>query len=169
MLLVTKQKGAAPVAAKGQLAYDLFFEGHNCAQCVAMAYAPELGLTPERAAQLAAGFGGGFGRMREVCGAFSGAVLVLGALYGSADPARKTALYGAVQELAAQFAKENGKDTIVCRELLGLKKGENAGPDATPRTPEFYQKRPCPALIRQAADILEQYIAEHPIPTGETS
>ncbi len=152
---------------KGQIAYDYFFKGHNCAQCVAMAYAPELGVTPQRAAQLAAGFGGGFGRMREVCGAFSGAVLVLGALYGSADPARKTALYGAVQELAARFKAENGKDSIVCRELLGLKKGENAGPAATPRTPEFYQKRPCPALIRLAAALLEEYIAEHPVPAPE--
>lgn len=163
MILVMTAKGGTAMAQKGQLAYDCFFKGHNCAQCVAMAFAPELGVTPQRAAQLAAGFGGGFGRMREVCGAFSGAVLVLGALYGSADPAQKTALYGAVQKLAARFAAENGKGSIVCRELLGLQKGENAGPEATPRTPEFYQKRPCPALIRLAADLTEQYIAEHPI------
>ena len=74
----------------------------------------------------------------------------------------------AVLSAPEPLPKENGRDTIVCRELLGLKKGENAGPEATPRTPEFYQKRPCPALIRLAADILEQYIAEHPIPTGDT-
>ena len=141
--------------SKGELAYAYFFEGHNCAQCVVMAFAPEMGLSPARAAQLAAGFGGGFGRMREVCGAFSGAVLVLGALYGSADPAQKTALYTAVQALAAQYAAQSGKNSIICRELLGLQKGENAGPQATPRTPEFYRKRPCPALIRAAADLME--------------
>ncbi len=153
--------------SKGELAYNYFFEGHNCAQCVAMAFAPEMGLTPARAAQLSAGFGGGFGRLREVCGAFSGAVLVLGALYGSADPAQKTALYTAVQALAAQYAAQGGKDSILCRDLLGLQKGENAGPEATPRTPEFYRKRPCPALIRAAADLLEQYIAAHPLPAVE--
>ena len=150
--------------SKGELAYSLFFAGHNCAQCVAMAFAPEMGMSAERAAQLSAGFGGGFGRLREVCGAFSGAVLVLGALYGSADPAQKTALYTAVQALAAQYAAQSGKETIICRELLGLQKGENAGPVATPRTPEFYQKRPCPALIRAAAELVENYIAEHPLP-----
>ena len=153
--------------SKGELAYEYFFEGHNCSQCVAMAFAPEMGLTPARAAQLTAGFGGGFGRLREVCGAFSGAVLVLGALYGSADPAQKTALYTEVQALAAQFKQRMGKDTFICRELLGLQKGENAGPDATPRTPEFYQKRPCPHIIRAAAELLEEYIAAHPAPAKE--
>lgn len=154
---------------KGDTAYRLFLQGHNCAQCVAMAFAPEMGLSPARAGELAAGFGGGFGRLREVCGAFSGMTLVLGALYGSADPAQKTALYTEVQALAARFQAGTGKDTLVCRELLGLQKGENAGPVATPRTPEFYQKRPCPALIRLAAGLMEEYIAGHPLPQKEAT
>ena len=63
-------------------AAKLFLEGYNCAQAVAVAYSDLLGLTPEYTAKLASSFGGGFGRLREVCGAVSGMVMVLGALYG---------------------------------------------------------------------------------------
>lgn len=151
------------MATKGQLAYDYFFQGYNCAQCVAMAFSREMGMPPEQAARLASGFGGGFGRMREVCGAFGGLTLVLGALYGSADPAQKTALYSRVQALAGQFRQQSG-GSLLCRELLHLDPADAAshGPVATPRTPEFYQKRPCPQLIRMAADLLEKYCHENP-------
>lgn len=81
----------------GDRAYAAFFKGYNCCQSVAVAFADEMGMTEKQALQLSAGFGGGFGRMREVCGAFSGITLVLGALYGSDDPAQKTALYTEVQ------------------------------------------------------------------------
>ena len=121
-----------------------------------------MGMTEKQALQLSAGFGGGFGRMREVCGAFSGITLVLGALYGSDDPAQKTALYTEVQALAAEYKARNGRGSIICRELLGLQAAEGS-PVASPRTPEYYKKRPCPELCRMAADILAEYIAAHPI------
>ena len=94
---------------------------------------------------------------------FSGVVLVLGALYGSPDPSQKTALYTEVQALAERYRTENGGGSIVCRELLGLAKAEGS-PVASPRTPEYYKKRPCPQLVRLAADILDEYIAAHPLP-----
>lgn len=147
----------------GDQAYENFMKGYNCAQSVALAYAKEMNLTPEQALTMSAGFGGGVGRLREVCGAFSGIVLVLGALYGSPDPARKTALYTEVQALAERYRTENGGSSIVCRELLGLAKAEGS-PVASPRTPEYYKKRPCPQLVRLAADILDEYIAAHPLP-----
>jgi len=130
---------------------------------VALAFAEEMNMTEKQALKLAAGFGGGFGRMREVCGAFSGMVLVLGALYGSDDPSQKTALYTEVQALAARYKAENGGNSIICRELLGLAKAEGS-PVASPRTPEYYKKRPCPELIRRAAEIMAEYIAAHPVP-----
>lgn len=73
----------------GDRAYAAFFKGYNCCQSVAVAFAEEMGMTEKQALQISAGFGGGFGRMREVCGAFSGITLVLGALYGSDDPAKR--------------------------------------------------------------------------------
>lgn len=147
----------------GEKAYEAFLKGYNCSQAVAIAFAGEMGLTEEQAARMAVGFGGGFGRMREVCGAFSGLTLVLGTLYGSADPAQKTTLYGEVQALAARFKEENGGDSIICKELLGLKKPEGS-PVASPRTAEYYKKRPCPELVRIAADLMAEYIAAHPLP-----
>lgn len=152
----------------GDAAYEAFFKGYNCSQCVALAFAKEMGMTEEQALKMASGFGGGFGRMREVCGGFSGITLVLGVLYGSADPAQKTALYTEVQALAAEYKARNGGNSIICRELLGLQKAEGS-PVASPRTPEYYKKRSCPELVRIAADIMAEYITAHPLPQDTNS
>lgn len=147
----------------GDKAYEAFFKGYNCSQCVALAFAAEMGLTEEQALKMASGFGGGFGRMREVCGAFSGITLVLGALYGNTDPTQKTQTYTEIQALAKQYKQRNGGGSIVCRELLGLAKAEGS-PVASPRTADYYKKRPCPELVRLAADIMAEYMEAHPLP-----
>ena len=143
----------------GDKAYEAFFKGYNCSQCVALAFASEMGLTEEQALKLASGFGGGFGRMREVCGAFSGITMVLGALYGNTDPAKKTQTYTEVQALAEQYRQRNGGGSIICRELLGLKQAEGT-PVASARTPEYYKKRPCPELCALAQKIIDEAIAD---------
>ena len=144
----------------GQRAYDLFLEGYNCAQAVFCAFEDETGMDREAAARLASSFGGGMGRLREVCGAVSGALLALGVLRGYADPADPQAKkdhYRLVQEFARRFREKNG--AIVCRELLsGVQTTPGGEPE--PRTPEFYKKRPCPALIRQAAEIADEILRE---------
>lgn len=147
----------------GDKAFEAFHKGYNCSQSVALAFAPEMGLSEEQALKMAAGFGGGFGRMREVCGAFSGLTLVLGALYGSADPAQKTQIYTEVQALAEAYKQQNGGGSLICRELLSLSKPEGS-PVASPRTDEYYKKRPCAELVRLAADLLADYIEQHPLP-----
>ena len=123
----------------GEKAFALFHEGYNCSQAVTAAFAREMGMSEEQALKLSVGFGGGMGRMREVCGAFSGMVLVLSGLYGSADPARKTEMYAEIQALAARYKQENGGNSIICRELLGLDKPEG-DPHASPRTDAYYKK-----------------------------
>ena len=145
----------------GDAAYEAFFQGYNCSQCIALAFAQEMGLTREQALKISSGFGGGVGRMREVCGAFSGMVLVLGAIYGNTDPAGKSQLYAEVQALAEQYRSRNGGGSIVCRELLGLKQAEGS-PVASPRTGEYYRKRPCADVAAAAARILDEYIAAQP-------
>ena len=147
----------------GDKAYEAFFKGYNCSQCVALAFAAEMGLMEEQALKMASGFGGGFGRMREVCGAFSGITLVLGALYGNTDPAKKTQTYTEIQALAEQYKQRNGGGSIVCRELLGLAKAEGS-PVASPRTADCYNKCPCAELVRLAADIRAEYSETHPVP-----
>ena len=144
----------------GERAYGLFLEGYNCAQAVFCAFGDVTGLPTDAAARLACSFGGGMGRLREVCGAVSGALLTLGYVLGYADPkdfAAKKAHYALVQEFARRFTEKNG--SIVCRELL---RGVEVSTGSTPeqRTPEFYKKRPCPELIRQAAEITQQMLAE---------
>ena len=146
---------------RGKQARALFMQGHNCSQSVAAAFSQEMGLDQELVMRMSSGFGGGMGRLREVCGAFSGAVLVLSTLYGSQDPARKTEIYTVVQQLAHRSAELNG--SIVCKELLGLTRPEGS-PVASERTGEYYKKRPCADLVEQAADLVEEYIAAHPLP-----
>ena len=134
-----------------------FFEqGYNCAQSVALAFCDETGLAPETAAKLASSFGAGMGRLREVCGAVSGALLVLGAVKGVSDPQDrqgKTAQYKEIQEFAKRFRELNG--SIVCRELLGLTE-KTSEPTPEQRTPEYYRKRPCGELVACSTLILEE-------------
>jgi len=142
-------------------AAQLFTEGYNCAQAVAVAYSDLIGLTPEFTAKMASSFGGGMGRMREVCGAVSGMLMVAGILYGynsTDDDETKKAHYSLVQELAGQFRERNG--SIICREIL---KNPPSDPAPTPRTAEFYAQRPCAKMVYDAVDILESYIAKHPV------
>ena len=151
------------MSKRGDKAYELFMSGYNCSQAVAGAFSDVLGIDFETVVKLGSGFGGGMGRMREVCGTFSGIVMVVSMLYGYSDPkdnSTKTGLYGRIQEIAEQFRRDNG--SIICKELLGISKPEGS-PVPEHRTSEYYKKRPCPELCRYAADILEKYIAEHPV------
>lgn len=138
---------------KGTFAKQKFLSGYNCSQAVACAFADEMNMDEETVKRLTIGFGGGMGRMREVCGTVSGAAFVLSALYGKRD---KNDVYKMVQDVAEEFRKENG--SVVCRELLGLSKSAPITPTAEPRTKEYYKKRPCAELVEMMADILEKYI-----------
>ena len=141
-------------------AAELFVNGYNCAQAMLVAYCDVTGLTPEFSAKLASSFGGGMGRMREVCGAVSGMLMVAGLLYGYDDPGageEKREHYKRIQEMAGAFREETG--SIVCREILN---NPPSDPNPTPRTREFYAKRPCARMVMLAARILEKYMREHP-------
>ena len=142
-------------------AKQLFLSGHNCAQAVFLAFNDLMGLDENTMLTLAASFGGGMGRMREVCGAVSGMLMVAGLLYGydiPGDDVSKKEHYHLVQHLAGKFREEAG--SIVCRDIL---KNPPSDPNPTPRTAEFYAKRPCARMVLTAAEILDRYIAEHPL------
>ena len=144
----------------GLKAAELFLSGYNCAQAVAVAFTDVTGLTEAQAAKMASAFGGGMGRMREVCGAVCGMLMVLSYVYGydtPGDDISKKRLYGQVQALAAGFRAENG--SIICREIL---KNPPSDPNPTPRTAEFYAKRPCAKMVMTAARLLEQFMEENP-------
>lgn len=136
---------------KGEIAESYFRQGFNCSQAVALAFCEEMALDKETVSRLTIGFGGGVGRMREVCGAISGITFVIGALYNE----EKSSVYKRVQELADSFREQNG--SIICKELLGLN-NSTITPQAEARTDEYYKKRPCPIIVHDAADLLEEYI-----------
>ena len=140
---------------KKERAMELFTQGCNCSQSVVLAFADELSLDASTLAKLSSSFGGGLGRMREVCGAVSGMAIVLGLLEGYDDPAdsdAKAAHYARIQAAAKQFEAENG--SVVCRELLGLSRKHDR-PEPSARSADFYQTRPCRELVGMAAEILE--------------
>lgn len=134
---------------RSEQAERFFMEGFNCAQAVFCAFAPDFGFSPDVAKRLSCGLGGGVGRQREVCGAVTGATLVLGLRHGE----DKAAVYPHVQAFCAAFAREAG--SIVCRTLLkGTGATSGGAPDA--RTPAYYSKRPCVELVKLAVRLLEE-------------
>lgn len=145
---------------KAEQARNFFKEGYNCTQSVVAAFCEEIGMDRASLLQMASSFGGGMGRLREVCGAVSGMFLVAGALYGYDDPKdmqAKKEHYTRIQELAARFKAENG--SIICRELLGLD-GLDHSPVPSERTAEYYKKRPCAEMAAAAARLMETYRIE---------
>jgi C_GCAxxG_C_C family probable redox protein len=138
------------------IASELFRGGANCAQSVFAAFAEELGIDRDYALRLSSPFGGGMGRMREVCGAVSGMLMVLGQLEGYAahDGEAKAALYTRVQSLMRAFEAEKG--SYICRELL-----KTAGPEEpipARRDDAYYNSRPCEGCIKFAAALVDEYI-----------
>jgi C_GCAxxG_C_C family probable redox protein len=158
-------------------AQELFRSGCNCSQSVLCAVCGELGFDTDTALKIAQPFGGGMGRMREVCGAVSGMFMALGLASGSADTSDKTAkdeTYKQVQQFAELYRTKNG--SIICRELLGLvpkgtavraaENGEVAvqvmqQAESSERTPEYYKKRPCELLAGDAAAIFQTWYILH--------
>lgn len=153
---------------RAEKAKENFMKGYNCTQAVVLAFSDVIGIDEKTALKVSAPFGGGVGRMREICGTVSGMMTVLGLIFYDAEHVtleEKSALYAREQELAARFRAQNG--SIVCRELLvGVK--TDCSPNAEARTSEYYKKRPCPQLCAQAADILEDYLREQGVLPAES-
>ena len=146
-----------------EAAMENFKKGYNCSQSIVLAFEDLLPVDAVTMSKLASSFGGGMGRLREVCGSVSGMFMVAGLLYGYDGPETgqvKADHYARIQELAHRFEEKHG--TIVCREMLGLTvKHDVPVPEA--RTDAYYKKRPCGEIIGDAAEILEEYIKENPL------
>ena len=155
------QKGVVCMDAdeRAKRAMDNFREGYNCPQSVVHAFDDVLeanGIDPDTALRLASPFGGGMGRLREVCGAVTGMFMLLGLLEGFSDPEEydgKAALYEDAQRLAEEFRRQQG--SILCRDLLGLSDGPSeSAPER--RTEAYYESRPCAELCAYAARLVEE-------------
>ena len=179
---------AAGAADPQQIARRLFEAGYNCAQSVAGAFWPQLGVSLPQALALSAGFGAGIARLRETCGAVSGMVLVMSAVLGTptapvqpsvndpleaalapgrADPHQKAEVYRQIQERIRAFEAENGSS--LCRELLGLRAGQKDAPTPQPRTAAYYAERPCLRMVLCAVRLTQEWLAARPAaaPAGQ--
>lgn len=144
-------------------AVELFMEGYNCSQSVFTAFADRFGIDEDTAKKISAGLGGGVGRQREVCGAVSGAAMILGSVKAAVsgkDSEGKKANYDLVREFCDLFKERHG-GTIICRELLKIQaeKKESATPDE--RNASYYASRPCARAVFDAAEILEELIEKY--------
>lgn len=141
-------------------AIELFNSGYNCAQAVICAFADDIGMDYVAARNLSASFGGGMGKLRQACGAFTGAIMVAGVLFGDYDVndnEKKSEHYALVRRIAEEFIKLH--ETINCDELLkGIANAK--GKDPAVRTPEYYAVRPCARFVGDACDILDRIIDE---------
>ena len=154
---VSKQELEARVSR----AVDNFMAGYGCCQSVVAAFSDLYGLDELTAKRIAAGFGGGVGRLRMMCGAVSGIVMLVGLDCGQtegSDREGKSACYKVIQQLLARSEQENG--SLICAEILGLKGHEKAASsyEASPRTAEYYKTRPCAAKVESAARIFADYL-----------
>lgn len=159
-----KQPLTPELEVRVQRAVDNFMQGYGCCQSVVAAFADLYNLDDTMAKRIAAGFGGGVGRMRMMCGAVSGIVMLVGLDRGQIDGADrkgKSMCYKVVQELLDEFKVQNG--SVVCAELLGLKGHEKAQSSyvASPRTAEYYKTRPCAAKVESAARIFAEYLMNY--------
>lgn len=146
-----------------EIAMENFKKGYNCSQSIVLAFQDLLPVDATQLSMLASSFGGGMGRLREVCGSVSGMFLIVGLLYGYDGPETgevKAEHYARIQELAARFEEKHG--TLICREMLGLTtRHDSPVPEA--RTEEYYKRRPCAEIIGDAAEILEEYLKKNPV------
>lgn len=139
-------------------AYSLFKDGCNCSQAVLLAFSDEFDIDSDKLLTLSSSFGGGMGRLREVCGAVSAMFMIAGLKYGYSDVKdfnAKSTHYKLIQYLASEFKKQN--ESIICRELLKEREDQNT---LTPekRTEGYYKSRSCPDIVETAALIVEKII-----------
>ena len=158
-MMMTDQELDARVAK----AVENFMAGYGCCQSVVAAFADLYGLDDTLAKKIAAGFGGGVGRMRMMCGAVSGIVMLTGLDCGQtegSDREGKSACYKVVQELLEKSKEANG--SLICAEILGLKGYNKAQSSyvASERTAEYYKQRPCAAKVESAARIFADYLKD---------
>jgi len=142
--------------SKEQQALTYFGSGFSCAQSVFAAFHEEMGLSEETALKIASSMGGGVAGLREICGAFTGMSMALGALKGYASPNAQEAKekhYAMIQQKAERFKADYG--TVICRELLAQ---HDITPSPVPakRTAAYYRDRPCSEYVAACARYVEE-------------
>lgn len=137
-------------------AQDRFSQNFNCAQAVFSAYAPKFGIQEETALKLASPFGGGVARQGNVCGAVTGALMVLGLQKGNATPATKDETYRMAEKFVKRFQERHG--TVLCRELIGYDVSTPEGLQSAREQKVFSST--CPVFVKDAAELVSEFMEE---------
>lgn len=143
------------MTTRADRAEELFRAGYNCSQAVFGAFYDVAEMSLDQALRTSSAFGGGFGGLREVCGAACGMTMLVGLIDGydnASNKDEKSRVYGTERDLMAEFSKDYG--TCICREMLGLKPGESM-PEPAVRDEAYYAGRPCLSAVRKAAQLLQ--------------
>lgn len=140
---------------------NYFLLGYNCSQSVVLAFQDKLNLPTSTLLSLASSFGGGIGRLREVCGCISAMAIIMGLLYGNYDKddvSDKAKHYQLIQNLTFQFKDKYG--SYICADLLNLKKGPS-NPMPGIRNKAYYESRPCGNYIYYMCELIAREIEKH--------
>ncbi len=144
--------------SKVERSVNYYKNGFNCSQALLATFASDFGLSEEMALRVATQFGGG-ARKGEMCGAVSGALMVLGLKYGHYHyntPEEKANAYKIAEDFMNRFIEKNG--TVVCRELLGY---DLSKPEDMIKIKELdLFKNTCPEMIKCATELVEQMLQE---------
>ena len=150
------------MSTRAERAKEFFQKGYACSQAVAMAFADKVQVNEELLAKIMLPFGGGFGRLRLVCGAVSGMTAIAGLIFSNENASNKMDVYDIERELCERFERETG--SLICSDLLtGANLKVSVGGTPESRTDEYYKKRPCAELVYLSAKILEDYLNERNI------
>lgn len=142
---------------KADKAKEYFRSHFNCAQSVLLAFAPDYGLSEVMASRIAQAFGGGLARQGEICGAVTGAMMVIGLKYGKTRPEDDEArekTYSLTQEFFSHFKKKH--KTLACRQLLGIDLSRPGGYEQASAQGLFDSI--CQQIISSAIQILEEIL-----------
>ena len=141
---------------RNKKAISNFNKGYNCAQSVFSAFGEEFGINKEQSRSIASGFGAGFGRLQETCGAVTGAIMVIGCkfLKGNEWPASKEVIYKKTRDFVEKFKQRNG--TVNCLELIGVNFSTEEGMRIAKEKNLFREK--CEKYVKDACEILEEII-----------
>ena len=140
---------------RAEIAVDVFNNGFNCAQAVLTSHCGEYGLSDDVAKKISCGFGGGMGHIGEVCGAVSGAIMLIGLQYGqnkAADNEAKEKTYTLIKEYIGRFKKEFG--SINCTELIKYDLGKEE--ELLQARDSGIFKELCPLLVKRSVELLEE-------------
>jgi C_GCAxxG_C_C family probable redox protein len=133
-----------------------FSDQFNCSQAVFSAYSEKFGINEDDAIRIATGFGGGIGGTQEVCGAITGAVMVLGCRYFDEDDVRgsKEIIYQKTSELLAKFKEIN--NTVYCSDLTGIDFSVDVKREEFKK--QNIQEKVCKKCIKDVCKLLEEMI-----------